>query len=382
VPIEYGREVAGFTQDDAGVDVSTADDRPLRAQYLVGCDGGRSAIRKAAGIDFPGWDASISHLIAEIEVADDPEFGIRRDASGTHGFSRVNYEIRDGKIIYADHGPMRVMITEKQPGAKGEPTLQDLRDAVRGVYGRDFGIDRPIWISRFTDMSRQATSYRDRRVLLAGDAAHIHGPPGGQGLNTGVQDAVNLGWKLAQVVTGTSADSLLDSYHAERHPVGARVLQNTMAQTALMRTDDRTNALRTTMGELLEMDEPRKRIAAEITGLGIHYDLGAGHPLLGRRMPDLDLVTPAGTRRVYSLLNDARPVLIALGGLDGADVRGWADRVRLVEATYDGDLKLPVIGAVAVPRAVLVRPDGYVAWVGEASAVGLTDAFEKWFGQV
>ena len=231
-------------------------------------------------------------------------------------------------------------------------------------------------------MARQAASYRDRRVLLAGDAAHVHHPIGGQGLNTGVQDAVNLGWKLAQVVHRTSPDSLLDTYHAERHPIAARVLRNTLAQIALLRhpTDDRTKALRDTMSELLSMAEPRKRFAAMMSGLDIHYDLGEGHPLLGRRMPDLDLVTAHGPLRVFTLLHDARPVLLNLGEPDCIDVAPWADRVSSVDAKYVGGWDLPVIGAIAAPVAVLIRPDGYVAWVGDHAQLGLPDALTSWFG--
>ena len=202
-------------------------------------------------------------------------------------------------------------------------------------------------------------------MLLAGDAAHIHSPHGGQGLNTGVQDAVNLGWKLAQVVNGTSPESLLDTYHAERHPVAARVLQNTMAQVALTTPDDRHDALRAAFAELLAMDEPRKRIAAMLTGLDIHYDLGEGHPLLGRRMPDLDLHTADGPTRVYELLHDARPVLLNLGQPARVDISPWEDRVRSVDATHEGAWELPVLGEVPAPSAVLIRPDGHVAWVGD-----------------
>ena len=291
VPIYREREVTGFAQDDTGVDVELSDGQPLRAEYLIGCDGGRSVVRKAAGIEFPGWDPTTSSLIAEAEMAEEPELGIRRDARGVHGIGRVEYEIRDGQVVYADRGPVRVGVAEEHVGATTEPTLRELSEALIAVYGTDYGIHSPTWISRFTDMTRQAAAYRERRVLLAGDAAHVHSPVGGQGLNTGVQDAVNLGWKLAQVVNQTAPESLLDTYQAERHPVAARVLRNTMAQVALMRVDDRIEALRDTVSELLSMDEPRKRFAAMMSGLDIHYDLGEGHPLLGRRMPDLDLVT-------------------------------------------------------------------------------------------
>ena len=192
----------------------------------------------------------------------------------------------------------------------------------------------------------------------------MHSPVGGQGLNIGVQDAVNLGWKLAQVVKGTSPESLLESYHAERHPVGARVLRNTMAQTALDRADDRIAALRETMTELLQMDEPRKQYLAMTSGLDIHYDFAKGHPLLGRRMPDLDLVTGTGPLRVFTLLHDARPVLLNLGEPGGFDITPWARRVHLIDAEYDGAWELPALGVVTAPTAVVIRPDGYVAWVG------------------
>jgi hypothetical protein len=229
-------------------------------------------------------------------------------------------------------------------------------------------------------MTRQAAAYREGRVLLAGDAAHVHSPVGGQGLQTGVQDAVNLGWKLAQVVNRTSPESLLDTYHAERHPVAARVLRNTMAQVALMRADARIEALRDTVSELLNMDEPRQRFAAMMSGLDIHYDLGEGHPLLGRRMPDLDLVTANGPLRVFTLLHDARPVLLNLGEPGGFDITPWADRVQLIDAKYVGTWELPALGAVTAPTAVLIRPDGYVAWVGDPTHLGLADALTTWFG--
>jgi 2-polyprenyl-6-methoxyphenol hydroxylase-like FAD-dependent oxidoreductase len=380
VPIYRGREVTGFAQDDTGVDVALSDGQSLRADYLVGCDGGASLIRKAAGIEFTGWDPTTSNLIAEVEMAEEPELGTRRDALGVHALGRLEYEIRDGEVVYADRGPVGVMVTEQHVGPTTEPTLRDLSKALIAVYGTDFGIHSPTWISRFTDMARQAASYRKGRVLLAGDAAHVHYPAGGQGLNIGVQDAVNLGWKLAQVVKKTSPESLLDTYNAERHPIAARVLRNTMAQVALLRTDDRTHALREIMSELLGMDEPRKRLAAEMSGLGIHYDLGEGHPLLGRRMPDLDLVTADGPLRVFTLLHDARPVLLNLGEPGGFDVTPWADRVQLVDAQYAGLWELPALGAVTAPTAVLIRPDGYVAWVGDRTQLGLADALTTWFG--
>jgi 2-polyprenyl-6-methoxyphenol hydroxylase-like FAD-dependent oxidoreductase len=380
VPIHYGIEVTGFAQDDTGVDVQLSDGQSLRAEYLIGCDGGRSLIRKAAGIEFPGWDPTTSSLLAEVEMTEEPETGIRRTPSGMHAIGKVEYEIKGGEVIYKKGGTAGVMLTESQVGNTDEPTLRDLSEGLIAVYGTDYGIHSPTWITRFTDMTRQAAAYRDRRILLAGDAAHVHSPVGGQGLNTGVQDAVNLGWKLAQVVHRTAPESLLDTYHAERHPVAARVLRNTMAQTALMRVDDRIEALRDTVSELLSMDEPRKRFAAMMSGLDIHYDLGEGHPLLGRRMPDLDLVTANGPLRVFTLLHDARPVLLNLGEFGGFDIAPWADRVQLIDARYLGTWELPAIGPVTAPTAVLVRPDGYVAWVGDLTQVGLADALTTWFG--
>jgi 2-polyprenyl-6-methoxyphenol hydroxylase-like FAD-dependent oxidoreductase len=368
VPTNYGREVTGFAQDDAGVDVELADGSALRARYLIGCDGGRSVIRKAAGIDFPGWDPTTSNLIAEVEVAVEPEWGISHTALGISSLNRM------------DDGPVRVLVTEQEIGSESEPTLRDLSEALTRVYGTDYGIHSPTWISRFTDMTRQAASYREGRVLIAGDSAHIHYPAGGQGLQNGMQDAVNLGWKLAQVIRGTSPDSLLDTYEAERHPAAARSIRHTMAQTALLRPEPRVEALRDAVADTMRMEEPRKRFAALISGLDVRYDLGDGHPLLGRRMPDLDLVTADGPRRVFTLLHDARPALISLGEPGGADIGPWADRVQLVDARYDGPWELPAIGAVPAPAAVLIRPDGHVAWVGEPGDPSLTEALGTWFG--
>jgi len=354
VRIYYECEVTGFAQDDTGVDVRVSDGVPLRAQYLVGCDGGRSLIRKAAGIEFPGWDPTKSNLIAEVEMTEEPPLGIRHDAAGVHGLHRME----DGTTV-------RVIVTEQQLGPGSEPTLRDLSEALITVYGTDFGIHKPTWISRFTDMTRQAAAYRDGRVLLAGDAAHVHYPAGGQGLSLGVQDAANLGWKLAQVVGGSSPEHLLDSYHAERHPVAARALGYTMAQSVLQRRDGRVEALVDVVSELASMDEPRKRLAGMISGLDIRHDLGKGHPLLGRRMPDLDLISADGPLRAFELLHDARPALLNLGERGEFDITPWADRVQLIDASYGGEWELPVIGVVSAPTAVLIRPDGYVAWVGE-----------------
>jgi 3-(3-hydroxy-phenyl)propionate hydroxylase len=380
VPILYGREITGFVQRDDRVDVALANGESLSAEYLVGCDGGRSVIRKTANIEFPGWDATTSSILAEVEMTEKPPYGVHRSPAGTYAFGRSEYEIKGSEIIYKDVGPIGVMVTEPNPDSTTEPTLDDLKKLLIAVCGTDYGVHSPTWISRFTDATRQAATYRSGRVLLAGDAAHIHSPIGGQGLSAGVQDAVNLGWKLAQVTKATSPDTLLDTYHAERHPVGARILKMTMAQVALHREDARTLAARDVMNDLLAMQEPRKHIAGIMSGLDIHYDPGPGHPLLGRRMPDLDIVTASGTQRVFSLLRNARPVLINFGMPRALDIASWSDRVQYVDAKYDGKWDLPVLGEVAAPAAVLIRPDGYVAWVGDGTSAGLTEAMTKWFG--
>ncbi|MFC2249035.1 FAD-dependent monooxygenase [Labrys portucalensis] len=370
VPVYRGCEVTGFTQDDTGVNIGLGDGRTMRAQYLAGCDGGRSLVRKTAGIEFPGWDPDISYLIFEADMADEPPIGMRHGARGVYALGRLE----DGKRV-------RGVVTEQrlEPGSK--PTVDELRGTLAAAYGSDFGINDVTWLSRFTDAARQAASYRQGRVLLAGDAAHVHSPVGGQGLNIGLQDAVNLGWKLAQVVKGISPDDLLDTYHAERHPVGAALLKHTLALTALNRGDERTKALREMMAPVMQMDAPRIWYGAMMSGLDIHYDLGEGHPLLGRRMPDLDLVGAKGPVRVFDLLRDARPVLLDLGVSGSLDIRGWADRIALVEARFEGICELPVIGPVSSPIAVLIRPDGHVAWVGNGDARGLEAALGTWFGK-
>jgi 2-polyprenyl-6-methoxyphenol hydroxylase-like FAD-dependent oxidoreductase len=367
--VRYGSEVTGLEQDGGGVDVQLADGTSLRGRYLVGCDGGRSLIRQAAGIEFPGWDPTRSNLIAEVEMPDGPERELRHDATGVHGLHRME----DGTTF-------RVIVTEQRLQTGSAPTLRTLSEALIAVFGTDFGARNPTWISRFTDATRQAAAYRDERVLLAGDAAHVHYPAGGQGLSLGVQDAVNLGWKLAQVVNGTSPESLLDTYHAERHPVAARTLRHTMALGALQRRDDRMQALVDEVSELAVMDEPRRHIGGLMSGLDIHYDLGEGHPLLGRRVPDLDLSTAGGPLRVFELLHEARPVLLNLGEPGSLDPGAWMGRVRLTDAACAAAWELPVIGVVATPAALLIRPDGYVAWVGDGTDRGLAEALATWFG--
>jgi 3-(3-hydroxy-phenyl)propionate hydroxylase len=367
VRVERGRDVVGFAQDGTGLDIAFADDTRMRASYLVGADGGRSTVRKAAGIEFPGTEASRSNLIAEVEVGEEPPPGMRQDESGVHGLQPL-----------ADGRTYRVVTTERQLRTGADPSLADLSDALRAVFGSDFGVHSPRWISRFTDATRQAATYRVGRVLVVGDAAHIHYPAGGQGIGLAIQDAVNLGFKLAQVVTGRSDDSLLDTYTAERHPADARALRLSMAQTVLQRADPRSVALGATIDELLMTELGKAQVAARIHALDVVYDLGEGHPLLGRRMPDLDLDTASGPTRVYELMHDAAHLLLNFGGAGRFDVdRGR--HVRVVDARVTGRWELPVIGDVEAPTAVLIRPDGHVAWV-QGSGGTLDEALALWCG--
>jgi 3-(3-hydroxy-phenyl)propionate hydroxylase len=368
VSIRRGVEVTGVASGEEGVDVRLASSGPLRCRYLVGADGGRSVVRREAGIEFVGPDATRSSLIAEVEVTDELTQAVGKvDERGVHGLHPMG------------EGTVRVVVTEAGLGPITAPTLEDLRRELIAVFGTDFGVHSPTWLSRFTDATRQAASYRKGRVLLAGDAAHVHSPTGGLGIGLGVQDAVNLGWKLGQVVRGVCGEALLDTYHAERHPAGARALKYTMAQSLFQKADPRQQALRDLLDEVLSVEGARTRVAALITGLDVTYHLGAGHPLLGRRMPDLDILTPQGPARVFDLLRQARPVLLHFGE-PGLDADAWADRVHQVPATYHGVWALPVVGQVTPPTAVLVRPDGHVAWVGGSPAEGLTEALTTWCG--
>lgn len=367
ITVRRGVEVTGFTQDDDGVDVQLADGAQIHASYLVGADGGRSVVRKGAGIDFVGAEPTRSHLIAEVAITEPAETGFRLDELGIHALDVDE----DGRMA-------RVVVTEQEVGTE-EPTLDDLRAALRGAHGTDFGAHDPRSISRFTDATRQAATYRSGRILLAGDAAHTHPPVAGQGIGLGVADAVNLGWKLAQVMHGVAPDALLDTYETERHPATERVLDNVMTQAYLQRRDRRTDAMRRMFDELMAAEESRTRIAALLSGLDAAYDLGPGHPLLGRRMPDLDLVVDGQPTRMFALLHGAKPVLIHLGG-SPIDPGPWADHVQLVHASYDGEWVLPVVGGVPAPAAVLIRPDGHVAWVGEGGTDGLPEALARWFG--
>ena len=370
MPVHRGREVTGFAQDQGGVDVHLADGERMRAMYLVAADGGRSAIRKAAGIGFPGWDATRSSLIAEVEVTEETPAGIRVDETGIHGL----HLMEDGRT-------MRVIVTEQQLGPAAEPTLADLGKALTVVYGTDFGVHNPTWISRFTDATRQAAAYRSGRVLLAGDAAHIHHPAGGQGIGLGIQDAVNLGWKLAQVVKGISPDSLLDTYHAERHPAGARTLEahdGAVGHAAGRRAHRPrwprwcpTCCRSTRPGSGWPGSSPAWTSAT--TSARDTRCSGAACPISTWPPPTVRCgCSPCCTEPARCCSTSASRAASGTGP--------WADRVQLVDASYDGVWELPVIGTVSAPAAVLVRPDGYVAWAGDGAQTGLGDALATWFG--
>ena len=363
-PILRNREVVGFAQDADGVDVQISDGTTVRARYLVGCDGGRSIVRKLAGIDFVGLDASTSWMIAEATMDQKPETGFVHNEFGSHALNSTRPD-----------GVVGVVLTEREVDHDREPTLEDLRALLVDIYGTDYGLRGVTWLSRFTDATRQAAAYRAGRVFVAGDAAHVHPPQGGQGMGTGLQDAANLGWKLARVVHGHAPDALLDTYHSERSPVAARVLQNTQTQVVLARPDARHQATRAIVTGLTDIREVRHRLYAMLAALDLRYDCGDGHPLVGRRMPDLDLRVGGDPTRVYALLRDAQPVLLSFGGVTPPDVG-----VPVVVATADHTCELPIVGTVDVPPAVLIRPDGYVAWAGDVDDASLADAVTRWFG--
>ncbi|MFE3093566.1 FAD-dependent monooxygenase [Streptomyces sp. NPDC059248] len=386
VRIHRSAEVTGVRRDGDGVTVElgTAGTAPavLRARYLVGCDGGRSTVRKLAGIDFPGTPATMTALIGDVELPDLPEEYIwgRRVAAGN--FSAIAFEPGWHRVITSEY--------DRVADGPGPVTFEQLRQSLIRLAGTDYGMRAPRWISRFNDAARQAARYRAGRVLLAGDAAHTHFPAGGQGLNLGVQDAVNLGWKLGAVVRGRAPETLLDSYHTERHPVAEAVLHNTRAQSALGRPGPQTEALRDVFASMMVFDDVNGYLRTMLTALDIRYPVGGGHVLAGRRVPDAGLKTPDGTARVYELLAGARGVLLDLRGGAGAAaaVRGWADRIDPVEArAADGDWSVPGVGAVPAPAALLIRPDGHIAWAcdgdGDGDGIGgpaLLAALTTWFG--
>ncbi|MEV7119462.1 rifampin monooxygenase [Kitasatospora griseola] len=357
VNLQRGREVVGLTQDEEGVEVELTDGSRLRARWLVGCDGGRSTVRRLAGVAFPGEPATVETLLGQVSATEDPE----RIAEVVARVRRT--QVRFGLQPEGD-GQYRVVVpADGVSEDRAAPTLEEFRRQLRAVAGTDFGVHSPRWLSRFGDATRQAERYRVGRVLLAGDAAHIHPPTGGQGLNLGVQDAFNLGWKLAAEVNGWAPADLLDSYHAERHPVGASVLDNTRAQITLIGTEPGPTALRALLTRLMDVPEVNRHITGIITALDIRYDFGEGPDRLGRHQRDVALADG----RLYDRMHTGRGLLLDRTGRLSAD--GWSDRVDLV---VDPCPELPA-------PAVLLRPDGHVAWLGESQAE-LTTALTRWFG--
>ncbi|MGY1455939.1 rifampin monooxygenase [Streptomyces sp. SS8] len=357
--IRRGREVTGLEQDEDGVTVELADGTRLRSRYAVGCDGGRSTVRKLLGVGFPGEPAGVETLLGEMEATEDPAV----IAAVVADVRRTQLRFGVGPV---EEGIYRVVVPAEGPAGDRTvpPTLEEIRRQLRAVAGTDFGVHSPRWLSRFGDATRQAERYRAGRVLLAGDAAHIHPPVGGQGLNLGIQDAFNLGWKLAAEITGWAPEGLLDSYHAERHPVAADVLDNTRAQMVLMSTEPGPRSVRRLVSELMDFEEVNRHLTEKITAISVRYDFGRGHELLGRRLPDVKL---GRGRRLYELMRGGRGLL--LDGTGRLSVAGWADRVDHV-TDAGGELDVP---------AVLLRPDGHVAWAGEEQS-GLLDHLPRWFG--
>jgi 2-polyprenyl-6-methoxyphenol hydroxylase-like FAD-dependent oxidoreductase len=359
--IRRGCELVGLSQDDDGVTAELADGTQLRSRYLVGCDGGRSTVRKLLGVGFPGEPAKAETLLGEMEVTEDEET-----------IAAIVADVRKAQLRFGlghlGDGVYRVVVPAEGLAEDREvpPTLEEFKRQLRVYADTDFGVHSPRWLSRFGDATRQAERYRVGLVLLAGDAAHIHPPMGGQGLNLGVQDAFNLGWKLAAEVAGWAPEGLLDSYHTERHPVAADVLDNTRAQAELMSTEPGPQSVRRLVSELMDFEDVRRHLVEKITAIGVRYDFGEGHELLGRRLRDVKLKKG----RLYELMHAGRGLLLDQTGR--LSVAGWEDRVdHVVDVSEELD--------VADVPAVLLRPDGHVAWVGEDQE-GLAGQMAKWFG--
>ncbi|MEU0548586.1 rifampin monooxygenase [Micromonospora sp. NPDC005979] len=358
VEVRRGCAVVGLSQDDGGVTVELADGTRLTSRFLVGCDGGRSTVRRLLGVDFPGEPSRVDSLLGEMEVGVPPQTvaDVVAEVRRTH--------LRFGLGPLGD-GVYRVLVPADTVAEDRDvpPTIEDFQQQLRAYAGTDFGVHSPRWLSRFGDATRLAERYRVGRVLLAGDAAHIHPPTGGQGLNLGIQDAVNLGWKLAAEVAGWAPDGLLDSYHAERHPVAADVLVNTRAQMFLLSPDPGPQAVRHLLSELMDFEDVNRYLIEKVTAIGVRYDFGTGHELLGRHLRDVRLTRG----RLYELMRAGRGLLLdATGRLSAA---GWADRVDHLVDVGDG-LDVP---------GVLLRPDGHVAWVGDDQG-DLVGQLRRWFG--
>ncbi|MEW2501126.1 rifampin monooxygenase [Amycolatopsis sp. NPDC047767] len=356
--LRYGHEVVGLSQDDEGVTAELADGSQLRARYLVGCDGGRSTVRKLLGIEFAGDPSRQEWLLGEVELQApaDEVLAVMTEVRKTQlGFGAGPLETGGYRLVTP---ALEVAEDRTRP-----PTLEELREATRATAGTDFGMHSPHWLSRFGDATRLAERYRSGRVLLAGDAAHIHPPMGGQGLNLGIQDAFNLGWKLAAAVHGWAPADLLDTYETERHPVAASVLNNTRAQAELMSLDPGPQAVRRLVSELMDFEEVRRFLIEKVTAIGIRYDFGAGPELLGRRLRNVNLKRGP----LYTQMRAGRGLLLDQTG--ALSVAGWADRVDHVVDVSE-ELDAP---------AVLLRPDGHVVWLGDDQQE-LADRLSRWFG--
>ncbi|HKF87965.1 MAG TPA: rifampin monooxygenase [Propionibacteriaceae bacterium] len=358
VEIRRGCELVGLSQDGHRVTAELADGTQLRSRYLVGCDGGRSTVRRLLGVGFPGDPTRREWLLGEMELTAQPETleAVIAEVRKTHkGFGAV--PLGDG--VYRIGVPAAAVTEDRSV----PPTLDELKQQLQVFAGTDFGVHSPRWLSRFGDATRLVERYRVGRVLLAGDAAHIHPPTGGQGLNLGIQDAFNLGWKLAADVNGWAPEGLLDSYHTERHPVAADVLDNTRAQTELISPEPGPQAVRRLVSELMDFEDVNRYLIEKITAIGVRYDFGEGHELLGRRIRDVGLKRG----RLYDLMHGGRGLLLDQTGR--LSVAGWAGRVdKVIDSSEELDLP-----------AVLLRPDGHVAWVGE-DQTDLLSQLAKWFG--
>jgi hypothetical protein len=374
--VEWSTEAVGLDHTTDGVIVALRTPSGVtheRVDYLVGCDGSRSIVRRLAGIAFDGSDGRVVYLLGDVELDDQQSDWLICERKPTGTLSVMPLGALSGQPWW------RVTVTEYQPERSYQPlTLETLRECTVRVGGTDFGMHTPRWVSSFTDHHRQASQYRSGRVFLAGDAAHIHPPLGGQGMNLGMQDAVNLGWKLASVINGHASQSLLDTYHQERHPQAERVLTNTQAQSALLEAGENVTAMRAQLRSLLQDERPNERLAAAMSGMDICYAAAGAHPLIGRRVPDAEIRSEAGWRHVFALLGSHRAVLL--------DFDGQRDRAAALPETVDyvvgqttvRQWRLPVVGWVAVPSALLIRPDGYVAWATwDSCSHGLPEALER-----
>jgi 2-polyprenyl-6-methoxyphenol hydroxylase-like FAD-dependent oxidoreductase len=379
-PVRWATEVTGVRQDAEGVEVTVegpGGTETLSGRYLVGCDGGRSTVRKLMGVGFPGTDQTMVNLLGDVELDEPPQRPTRLE----------RHEAGLITVLQLQPGWYRIVTTERERRVdpRDQVTFEELRASVERIAGTDFGMHSPRWLSHFTDATRQAESFRVGRVFLAGDAAHIHLPVGGQGINMGMQDAFNLGWKLAAVARGDALDALLDTYHGERYAADADILKMSRAQSVLMDPDPRVADLVEVMTRLVGFEDVNHHLSTKMSGLDVRYPMPGAHPLLGRRVPDADISTRGAGKRVFELLRAARPVLLDLSGTAGpADAAArWADRIDIVAAGCPSQAwEVPGAGTISAPAALLIRPDGHVAWACDRNPdlVALHEALDTWCG--